>query len=212
MDSTGWQYALSIFEIALINVALSGDNAIVIALAAHHLPERQRRRVVLWGGALAVAMQAVFTLVIARLLQVPGLRVVGALLLLVIVAKLVQEEAVDPGEEHAGAGAGASIVRIALANLAMSFDNVVAIASVSQSDPIRMGLGLLISGLILFAFSAAIVALMARFKWIAYAGALMLALTAAGMIWHEMAAEPGHSSSRVAAAVATLEPDGPAPG
>jgi YjbE family integral membrane protein len=202
LDSTSLQYVFSIFQIALINVALSGDNAVVIALAAHHLPARQRRRVVLWGGSLAVAMQAGFTLVISRLLRIPGLRIIGAVLLLGIAGKLAQEEvggevAVGTGEESAATGTGASVARIALANLAMSFDNVLAIASVCRSDPVRMGLGLAISGLILFAFSAGISSLMARFRWVAYAGALMLAITAAGMIWREVASESGVFAARV---------------
>lgn len=216
MDSSSLQYVFSILQIALINVALSGDNAVVIALAAHHLPARQRRRVVLWGGSLAVAMQAGFTLVISRLLRVPGLRIIGAVLLLGIAGKIAHEEAaaeaaVGAGEDSASTGAGASIVRIALANLAMSFDNVLAVASVCRSDPVRMGLGLAISGLILFAFSAGISSLMARFRWIAYAGALMLAITAAGMIWGEMASESGDTAARVTALATPLAPAAPAP-
>lgn len=217
MDSTSLPYAFSIFQIALINVVLSGDNAVVIALASHHLPARQRRRVVLWGGSLAVAMQAGFTLVISRLLQVPGLRIIGAMLLLGIAGKLAQEEAaaeaaVDEGGDSASAGAVASVARIALANLAMSFDNVLAVASVCRSDPVRMGVGLAISGLILFAFSAGISALMARFRWVAYAGALMLAITAAGMIWHEVAGGSGDPAARVTALTTPFATTGPAPG
>ena len=158
----------------------------------HKLPERQRRLVVFWGGALAVLLQAVFTLLVADLLHIPGLRLLGALLLLVIACKLLQEESAAEAPEAAEEtiGFGTSIVRIALANVAMSFDNVVAVASVSRSDPIRMGLGLLISGLIIFVFSAAIVELMSRFKWIAYGGAALLAVTAAGMMWHDLSSLP----------------------
>src|SRR5690242_13805842 len=105
-------------------------------------------------------MQAAFTLIVARLLRVPGLRLLGGALLLGIAVKLIQEEAETDDEGEVGPGTTASIVRIALANLAMSFDNVVAVASVCRSDPSRMALGLAVSGVILFACSAAIVELM----------------------------------------------------
>lgn len=189
-------YTFSVLKISLINVALSGDNAVVIALAAHNLPARQRRRVVLWGGILAVAMQAVFTLLIADLLGVPGLRLAGAVLLLIIACKLMQEEsAPEVGVGTEGRSRmGALILRIALANLAMSFDNVVAVASICRGDPIRMGLGLLISGLMIFIFSTAIVELMVRFKWIVSAGALVLAVTAGEMFWSDLTAASGHST------------------
>lgn len=186
------EYAVSILEVILINVALSGDNAVVIAMAARRLPGRQRRRAVFWGGGLAIAMQAAFTLVVARLLALPGLRLLGGMLLAGIAFRLVQEESESSAEAGGGDEAGPAcrgpILRIALANLAMSFDNVVAVAGISRSDPVRMALGLVVSGLILFACSAGIAELMTRFRWIVYAGAAVLAVTASGMIWHDLAA------------------------
>src|SRR5262245_33395244 len=86
-------YAASILEIIFINIVLSGDNAVVIALVAHKLPPRQRRQALFWGSGLAVVMRVVLTLLVVPLLQVPGLRMVGGILLAWIACKLLQEEA-----------------------------------------------------------------------------------------------------------------------
>ena len=82
---------------------------------------------------------------------------------------------------------GSAIVRIALVNLVMSLDNAIAVAGVSQSNPVSIGLGMLASALIILAFSSIILQVIGRLRWVAYAGAGVLALTAAGMMWQDLA-------------------------
>ena len=179
----------SLVQIVLINVVLSGDNALVIAMVARHLPAPQRGAAMLWGGAVAIALRLALTLAVSYVLMVPGLRFLGALLLVGIACKLVQEE-----EETKEDGAPpptslrTAVVRIAVADLVMSLDNVVAIAGVSGSDPVLLVIGLVLSIGMILAFSQVIVALMNRFRWVVYAGTAVLALTAAGMIRHDLEA------------------------
>ena len=85
-------FLLSILQIILIDVVLSGDNAVVIAMAAHKLPEHQRKRAILWGGGIAIFMRIIFTMIMAFLLMVPGLRMFGGLLLVWIACKLLRDE------------------------------------------------------------------------------------------------------------------------
>ena len=126
----------SLFQIVVINLVLSGDNALVIAMAARHLPARQCRDAMLWGGAVAMAVRLALTLAVSYVLIVPGLRFLGAILLLGIACKLIQEG--DGTNEHrvpASTSLRTAIVRIAVADLVVSLDNVLAIAGVSGPDP-----------------------------------------------------------------------------
>jgi YjbE family integral membrane protein len=179
----------SLAQVVLINIVLSGDNALVIAMAARHLPASQRRAAMLWGGAVAIALRLVLTLAVAYVLLVPGLRMLGAVLLLWIACKLVLDE--DETARHGGPAPTSlrtAILRIAVADLVMSLDNVVAIAGVSGSDPLLLTVGLVLSIAAILAFSQMIVVMMNRFRWIVYAGIGVLALTAAGMIVHDLEA------------------------
>src|SRR5208337_2841586 len=161
----------SIIQIMLVNVVLSGDNAMVIALAASSLPPEKRQRAMLWGTGLAIGMRMVLTFAVAYVLLIPGLRFLGAVLLAYIACKLIQEQADQAGDaSQAPTSTGTAITRIALADLVMSLDNVIAIAGVAQADPLRLFLGLALSIAMILALSTAIVAIMSRFRWIAYLG------------------------------------------
>jgi YjbE family integral membrane protein len=177
----------SLAQIILINTVLSGDNALVIAMAARHLPEPGRRTAMIWGVSLAVALQLVLTLAVAYVMMIPGVRFVGAVLLFGISCKLVQDE---DQTAHDGAPAPTSmltaIFRIAVADFVMSLDNVIAIAGISGSDPVLVTVGLVLSIAVIVTFSQVILVLMNRFRWIIYAGTGILALTAAGMIVHDL--------------------------
>jgi YjbE family integral membrane protein len=179
----------SLAQIILVNTVLSGDNALVIAMAARHLPEPDRRTAMIWGVSLAVALQIVLTLAVAYVMMIPGLRFVGAVLLFGISCKLVQDE---DQTAHEGAPVPTSmltaIFRIAVADLVMSLDNVIAIAGLSGSDPVLLTVGLILSIAVIVVFSQVILVLMNRFRWIVYAGTGVLALTAAGMIVHDLEA------------------------
>jgi YjbE family integral membrane protein len=180
-------YLVSILKIILFDLVLSGDNAVVIGLAAHLLPPRQRRQAMIWGCGMAIVMRVALTLVVAHLLLFAGLRLIGALLLVWIACKLVQEEhdSTDSSKPPPTTLFKA-ITRIALADFIMSLDNIVAIAGVSESDPVRIILGLFLSITILLLLSAVVMEVMNRYRWIAYAGAAVLAWTAAEMMVHDL--------------------------
>src|SRR5271165_1926035 len=110
----------SLVQIVLINVVLSGDNALVIAMAARYLPAPQRRTAMLWGGAAAIALRLVLTLAVSYVLMIPGLRFVGAILLVGIACKLVQEEnQTNEDGVPAPTSLRTAIFRIAVADLVM---------------------------------------------------------------------------------------------
>jgi YjbE family integral membrane protein len=182
-----FDYLLSIIKIILFDLVLSGDNAVVIGLAAHLLPPRQRRQAMIWGCGMAIVMRIALTLVVAQLLILPGLRFAGAVLLAWIACKLVQEEAeAADATRPPPTSLFKAVVRIAMADFIMSLDNVVAIAGASQSDPIRIIIGLILSISMLLLLSAIIMEIMSRYRWIAYVGAAVLALTAADMMVEDL--------------------------
>jgi YjbE family integral membrane protein len=177
------EYLASIAKIIVIDIVLSGDNAVVIAMAAHKLPAHQRQRAILWGGGIAIFLRIVFTLVMAFLLMVPGVRLVGGLVLTWIACKLLVEEeehAVTP--DDADRSALAAIRMIFVADFVMSLDNMLAVAGASHGDWKRLLMGLLVSVGIIMTCSAFIARLMNRFKWIVYLGAAILAWTAGEMM------------------------------
>jgi len=177
----------SIAQIFLINFVLSGDNALVIAMAARHLPPPERRAAMIWGSGMAIGLRLILTLMVSYVLLVPGLRFAGAVLLLWIAYKLLQEET-PTADQTAPAltSVRTAVVRIVIADLVMSLDNVVAVAGVSRSDPVQLTVGLILSITMILACSQVIVEVMNRFRWVAYVGAGVLALTATGMMRHDM--------------------------
>jgi YjbE family integral membrane protein len=182
-------YLVSILKIVLVDLVLSGDNAVVIAMAAHLLPPPQRRKAMFWGCFLAIAMRVGLTFVVSHLLLLPGLRFIGAALLAWIACKLLQDETEARNTTRPPpATLPRAITRIAMADFIMSLDNLVAIAGVSGSDPVRLILGLVLSISMILTLSAAIMAILNRYHWIVYAGTAVLALTAAEMMEHDFLA------------------------
>src|SRR5205807_3026581 len=109
---------------------LSGDNAVVIAMAAHKLPEHQRKRAILWGGAIAILMRVAFTLVMAFLLLVPGVRFIGGIVLVWIACKLLlgEDDEHEIDASKAVRSTWAAIQMIFIADFVMSLDNMLAVA------------------------------------------------------------------------------------
>ena len=176
-------FLLSIFQIILIDIVLSGDNAVVIAMAAHKLPVHQRNRAILWGGGIAIFMRIVFTMIMAFLLMVPGLRLLGGIVLVWIACKLLRdEEAEDVTVENADRSTMAAIRMIFLADFVMSLDNMLAVAGASHGNWKVLLFGLLVSIAIIMTCSAVIARLMNRYHWIVTAGAAILAFTAGEMM------------------------------
>src|SRR5512144_156015 len=138
----------SLVEIIIVNIILSGDNAVVIALAARHLPHKQQKAAIFWGSAAAIVLRVVLTLFAVQLLQFPYLKLIGAGLLIWIGAKLLLPEE-EEGEGLTGEGKGllGAIRTILIADLVMSLDNVIAVAAAAETGPVHGRVALLIIGL-----------------------------------------------------------------
>ena len=178
-------------SVLIIDVVLAGDNAIVVALAAAGLPPEQRRKVILYGIAAATVLRIGFALVTMRLLEIIGLTLAGGLLLLWVSWKFFRE--LRHGAAAAAGGATAprrkstaqALLQIVLADLSMSFDNVMAVAGVArfQSDPWILVVGLLGSVALMGVASNYLARLLGRHGWIAWIGLGIIALVAVRMIW-----------------------------
>jgi YjbE family integral membrane protein len=172
---------IGLLQIIGVNIVLSGDNAVVIALAARGLPEGQRKQAVLWGSAAAVVMRILLTIVAVELLRLPYLKLVGAALLLWIAVQLLIPE--DEGESHGSGHSSlmAAIRTILLADLVMSLDNVIAVAAAAKGSTVLLIIGLAISiPLVVFA-SRLLLTLMDRFPVIITLGAALLGWVAGDM-------------------------------
>jgi YjbE family integral membrane protein len=173
-----------LLEIILLNIVLSGDNAVVIALACMGLPKEQRAIGVMLGAGVAVVMRIVFTIGLGTLLGTPWLKLVGGILLLWIAIKLLLEDTNDKdiAQSHNVWGA---VRTIALADLVMSLDNVLAIAAVAKGNWNLIIIGLLIS-IPLIVFGATLVmTLLKRFPILVWLGAALLGWVAGEMIAEE---------------------------
>ena len=181
---TGGEWLIPLLSIIVIDLVLAGDNAIVIGLAARNLPTHLQKKAVLWGTAGAIAIRCAATFVVVWLLKIPGLLLVGGILLIWIAYRLLVEE---KNREHvkSAASIGAAIRTIIVADAVMGLDNVLAIAGAAKGSFLLVIIGLLISVPIMVWGSMLIIRLINRFAWIIYAGAGVLAYTAAGMITHE---------------------------
>jgi len=185
-------YWLALVKVLTVNLILSGDNAVVIAMAARSLQGAQRRKAIIWGAAGAVILRLVFAALISYLLEIPFLQVVGGLLLLWIAWKLVHDEA-EEGEEkiEAGQSAWQAIRIIIVADAVMSLDNVIALVGAARIDG-EIVPSLLIIGLAttipLVVFGAALLtSLLDRFPILIYAGAALLVYISVEMFFADKA-------------------------
>jgi YjbE family integral membrane protein len=171
-------------QIMFANVVLSGDNAVLIGLAAAGLPAAQRSRAILFGMIFATVLRVIFSIFAVYLLEVPGLMLIGGLLLLWIAYGFFKElreekaEEEDPEGHEDGAGGktmASALKQIVIADVSMSLDNVLAIAGIARGNLPMLILGLGVS-IILMGVAASIIArLLAKFRWIAYAGVALIA-------------------------------------
>ncbi|MDR6951902.1 YjbE family integral membrane protein [Ancylobacter sp. 3268] len=173
---------LALVKIIWINVLLSGDNAVVIAMACRSLPDNMRRWGMILGAGVAVGMRIVFTAIIALLLGLPWLRIVGSLALMYIAVDLVVPEGEDgEGGVQAHDSLWRAVGTIAVADLVMSLDNVVAIAAVADGNWVLIIIGLVISIPMIVAGAALIMSLLSRFPALVWAGAALLGWVAGEM-------------------------------
>ncbi|MET1116741.1 MAG: TerC family protein [Comamonas sp.] len=165
---------IGLLKIVWINIILSGDNAVVIALAARSLPPEQQRKAIMFGSGAAVVLRIVLTVVAAKLLELSFLQVIGGVLLLWIGYQLLSGQ--EEGDGH-GKGTGtmmAAIRTILIADLVMSLDNVIAVAATAQGNMVLLILGLAISIPLVIFGSTLMIKLMERFPVIITLGAALI--------------------------------------
>ena len=168
----GADFWIGLFKIVWINIILSGDNAVVIALAARGLPPQQQKKAVLLGSGAAVVLRIALTVVAAKLMQLPFVEVIGGLLLLWIgVGLLKGEDEEEDSGSVARQGMMAAVRTILLADLVMSLDNVIAVAAAAGGDMLLLILGLAISIPLVVFGSTLMIKLMERFPVIVILGA-----------------------------------------
>ena len=174
-------YAVPILQIIWIDILLSGDNAVIIALACRELPERQRKWGIVLGAGAAVALRILFMMIVVQLLALPYLKVFGGLLLLVIAVKLVVDDS-ELEDVRAKTTLWGAITTIALADAAMSLDNVLAIAAAARDHSGLILFGVLLS-IPLVVFGANVVLkVLDRWPILVWAGAALLGWVAGDMI------------------------------
>lgn len=170
-----------------VNLILSGDNAVVIAMAARRLEGSNRRKAIIWGALGAVGLRLVFAEIVSYLLLIPFLQVAGGLLLFWISWKLIQE---DPGGDtkvRAGKSTWEAIRIIVLADTVMSFDNVIALVGVSEGNLLLLGIGIATTIPLVIYGSALLTSLLDRFPLLVYVGAGLLVYVAVEMFFEDTA-------------------------
>jgi len=165
---------IGLLKIIWINIILSGDNAVVIALAARSLPEHQQKKAILFGSGAAVVLRIVLTVVAAKLLALSYLQIIGGLLLLWIGTQLLGGEDEEEGEGGEKASLWVAIRTILIADLVMSLDNVIAVAAAAKGSMVLLILGLAISIPLVIFGSKLMIKLMDRFPVIVTLGAALI--------------------------------------
>ena len=182
----------ALLTVVMIDIVLAGDNAVVVGTAAAGLPPKQQRQVIVIGSALALAARVVFALIAVQLLAIIGLLLAGGLLLLWVGWKIWRElrASGDHGEKPntttVAPGAKtmrSAVMQVAVADISMSLDNVLAVAGAARDHPYIMIFGLVLS-IALMAVAAQLIArLIERHRWIAYVGLAIVLFVAAKMIY-----------------------------
>lgn len=173
---------LAVLQISFVDLLLSGDNAVVIALACRGLPPHQRRWGIVIGAGLAVVLRIVLVGVLAWLLRLPYLKLVGGVALIFIAAKLIVPEDPDKDEIQAAAHLWRAVAIIAIADIVMSIDNMVAIAAIARGNLLLLAIGLAISIPLIMVGAALIIALVNRLPILIWAGAALLGWIAGEII------------------------------
>jgi YjbE family integral membrane protein len=189
---TGQLFAL--VQVIFIDLVLAGDNAIVVGMAAASVPLEQRKRVIIWGTAAAVVLRILFALLTTQLLQIIGLTLAGGLLLAFVAYKMYQElrthgrDEVTPKEALAGVEGiqpktvTAAVWQVAMADLSMSLDNVLAVAGAAKDHVEVLVAGLVISIAMMALIANLIARLIHRHRWLAWVGLAIIAYVAVDMI------------------------------
>lgn len=209
MDFLSGELFVRFLGILAIDLILSGDNAVVIALAVRNLEGKTRQRAILLGTFGAVALRLAFAAVVTFLLQIPFLQVVGGLLLLWIAWRLVADDHSEHGDVTAGGSVWQAVKIIVVADVVMSLDNVVALVGVSGGNLWLLLFGIALTIPLIIYGSQLLSRLMNRFGWIVYAGAGVLVFVAVEMVFKDrviagVTGETLHMLERPIALTATL--------
>ncbi|HEU5198912.1 MAG TPA: YjbE family putative metal transport protein [Ktedonobacterales bacterium] len=198
----------AIGSIILVDLALSGDNALVIGAAASGLPRRKRWYAIVFGGGGAIVLRIIFAVIATLLLRLPLLQAIGGLLLLVIAVRLLMDRGKmhsketaaskegtnkklsSPAQTLARQGFWAALLTILVADVTMSLDNVLAVGALAAGNLLLLAAGLLLSMLILLLGSALVAELIGRLPWLLEVAALVLGWTAANMILDDIRLGP----------------------
>ena len=213
----------ALLQVILIDIVLAGDNALVIGMVASRVPKANRRRVIFWALASAVVARILLAMVTATILEVIGLMFAGGLLLLWVSWRLYREirhaeqERIDLQKIHdadssepdpaVGLSVRKAIVQVALADLSMSLDNVLAVAGAAMDHVWVLTIGLLLSIALMGVAAAMIANLLQRHPWISYAGLIIVFYVALRMIWigglqiYNASAQPTRSNNAVASSL-----------
>ena len=180
----------ALLKIIGVNIILSGDNAVVIALAARSLPPAQQKRAIFWGSAAAIVMRIALTFFAVALLQFAWLKVVGSVLLLWIGVKLLH----DGGDEEGGIKSHGTMLEaiktILVADLVMSLDNVIAVAAAAKGDWLLVIIGLGISIPLIIYASTILIKVMEKYPVVITIGAALIGWVAGEMAWDEKVFQP----------------------
>jgi len=181
-----WDFVVRFLNITLIDLALSGDNAIVIGMAVATLPKDKRNLAILIGGGLAVALRISLTAVASFILLIPFLTALGGLALIWVVYKLLKlDDGSEEGETKTAGNFKQAIGLIIAADFMMSLDNVIAVAGSAHGNIVLLIAGLLISMPLLMVSGGFISTLMNKAKWLVYVGAAAISFTAVRMIFED---------------------------
>jgi YjbE family integral membrane protein len=183
MDLGSPQFWLAALEIVVINILLSGDNAVVIALACRNLPPRQRRWGVIWGAVGAIVLRIILTFFAVSLLQLSWLKMIGGVLLVWIGIKLIAEEDGEGGHDVQGSDRMLAAIRtVVIADLVMSIDNVLGVAAAARGNLLLLIFGLVVSVPLVIGGAQLIMRLIERFPILIVAGGGLLGFVAGELI------------------------------
>ncbi len=184
--------------VILIDLALSADNAVAVGVAAGVLPPEKRGRAIFWGIVIALVLRIAFGLVTIELLRVRGIMMIGGVLLFWVSFRMLRDlnahhAAIDAETPPAGAqlrkpSFARALFAIIVANIALSLDNVLAVAGVARNSPAIMVFGLVLSVLLMGVAAHAIAAIVHKNRWIGYLGVLVIVFAAVVMIWDDASA------------------------
>ncbi len=180
------------FQIVFIDLVLAGDNAIIIGMVASQFPTEQRKKIIFWGIGAAVVLRIIFTLITAYLLQITGLRLVGGILLFYICYRLYEDviKMNSNSEEKVKKVDNSSFMKaittVILADVTMSLDNVLGVASAARDHYMLLIFGLVLSIVLMATAATLISGWIKKYKWIGWAGLLAILFVAIELIYTDV--------------------------